>query len=117
MEEIEELEELENFENLNELEKLENSEVFDEGKDFLDKVKKIVESGKRCGKNVVYYTDDLLILSIEDGIHTVYEVYDKDNSFVSKLVYIGDAKVKASYLLNLINKQEMKHGPYRERNI
>ena len=114
MEEIKEMEELENSRLFDELE---NSEVFDEGKDFLDKVKEIVERSKQCGKNVVYYTDDLLILSIEDGIHTVYEVYDKSNSFVSKLVYIGDAKIKASYLLNLINKQEMKHGPYRERNL
>ena len=105
------------MEELEELEGFEDPEVFDEGKDFLDRVKKIVESGKECGKNVVYYTDDLLILSIEDGMHTVYEVYDKDNSFVSRLVYIGDTKIKGSYLLNLINKQEMKHGPYKERNL
>lgn len=98
-----------------ELEGLETeAEVFDEGKLFLDKVKEMIERGKQCGKNVIFFTQDLLILSIEDGMHTVYEVYDKDNSFVSKLVYIGDGKVKASYLLNLINKQEMKHGPYKE---
>jgi len=94
------------------IEKIEKEEVFDEARTFLEETKEVIIEAKKLGKEVVYASDDLLILSLEEGSHIVYEVYNKTGKILAtKLVYIGDAKLKSSYLLNLIHKQEIKHDP------
>ena len=99
---------MENFE--------ENEEVliYDEAKTFLEEVKEIIARVLRINKKVEYKSDSLLILSLKDDLHGVFEVYNLDEddygkvSLVPKLVYIGDKKLRVSYLLNLINKEEQK---------
>lgn len=95
-----------------------NLEVYDEARIFLDEVKEIIKEVKRIHKKLVYASKDLLIFELEENTDTVYEVHDRDKvGFSSRLVYIGDPKVKVSYLLNLIHKQEMKNDPntYKHR--
>lgn len=93
-------------------------EVFDEARIFLEEIKLVILEARKFGKEVVYASDDLIILSLEEGSHIVYEVYNKRGKILAtKLVYIGDAKVKASYLLNLINKQEIRHDPYTKEHF
>lgn len=98
--------------------KEEKEVLYDEAKHFLEDVKEVIHEAKKMGKKTVYASEDLLILSLEDDLHTVYEVFNRDGkSFASKLVYIGDKKIKTSYLLNLIHKQELKIDPHYERNF
>lgn len=86
----------------------ENPEVLDEGKVFLEEVKGIIHEALKMNKKVEYKSENLLILSIKDDIHGVFEVYNFKEGWVSmpKLVYVGDRNLKKSYLLNLINKEE-----------
>ena len=96
----------------------ENEEVYNEAKIFLGEVKVVIEEAEKMGKDVVYASEDLLILCLKDDLHTVYEVLNRNkNNFASKLIYIGDKKLKASYLLNLIHKQELKVDPYTQRPV
>ena len=95
----------------------ENEEVliYDEAKTFLEEVKKLIVDVVKINKKVEYKSDSLLILSIKDEVHGVFEVYNLDEnengsvSLIPKLVYIGDKKLRISYLLNLINKEEQKN--------
>lgn len=83
-------------------------EVFDEGRIFLDEVKEIINQAVKMNKKVEYKADDLLILSLKDDLHGVFEVYNLDDKGFPqpRLVYIGDKGLRKSYLLNLINKEE-----------
>ena len=83
-------------------------EVYDEGKLFLEEVKEIINNAVKMNKKVEYKSDDLLILSIKDDLHGVFEVYSlEDKEFPQpKLIYVGDKGLRKSYLLNLINKEE-----------
>ncbi len=103
---------------MEETEKIEETEVFDEGRIFLDEVKKIINQAVKIGKIVQYKSDDLLILSIKDDLHGVFEVYNlEEKGFPQpKLFYVGDKGLRKSYLLNLINKEENRHI-LNERNI
>ena len=98
---------MENFE--------ENEEVliYDEAKTFLEEVKELIVRVLKSNKKVEYKSDKLLILSVKDEVHGVFEVYrlDEDgiDNLVPKLVYIGDKKLRISYLLNLINKEEQRN--------
>ncbi len=86
----------------------EKEEVYDEAKIFLEEVKEIINKAIQVNKKVEYKSDDLLILSLKDDLHGVFEVYNlnSDEFPLPKLVYIGDKMLKKSYLLNLINKEE-----------
>lgn len=86
----------------------EEPEVYDEAKVFLKEVKEMIHKALQIGKKVEFKSDDLLILSLKDDIHGVFEVYnyDDDDFPIPKLVYIGDKMLKKSYLLNLIHKEE-----------
>ena len=92
----------------------ENEEVliYDEAATFLEEVKELIVQVVKVNKKVEYKSDSLLILSVKDEIHGVFEVYrlndDEVDNLVPKLVYIGDKKLRISYLLNLINKEEQK---------
>lgn len=97
---------------------MENEEVYNEAKVFLEEVKSVIQEAKKQGKDLVYASEDLLILELKDDLHTVYEVLNRNkNEFASKLIYIGDKKLRASYLLSLIHKQEIKVDPYYEKRI
>jgi len=95
----------------------ENEEVliYDEGKNFLEEVKEIIVEQVKLNKIVEYKSDSILILSIKDPLHGVFEVYNLEEdergrvNLSPKLVYIGDKKLRISYLLNLINKEEQKN--------
>ncbi len=97
----------------------EEEEVFyNEAKNFLEEVKVIIFEAVKQKKKVVYASEDLLILSLEEDGHIVYEVMNRNtNAFSSKLVYIGEKALKASYLLNLIHKQELKIDPHYETHV
>lgn len=97
----------------------ENEEVsYDEAKIFLEDIKAVIHEARKQNKKVVYASEDLLILELHDDLHTIYEVINRHKgAFSSKLIYIGDQKVKVSYLLNLIHKQELKIDPHFERNF
>ena len=88
--------------------------IYDEGKLFLEEVKELINEVLKSNKKVEYKTDKLLILSINDSLHGVFEVYNLEKNeygkldISPKLVYIGDKKLRISYLLNLINKEEQK---------
>lgn len=100
------------------MEKEEIEEVYDEARIFFEDVKAIIHEARKQKKKVVYASEDLLILELEDDLHTIYEVINRRKGvFSSKLVYIGDVKVKASYLLNLIHKQELKIDPNFESHF
>ena len=90
------------------MENTEKEEVYDEAKTFLEEVKKMIHKAMQVNKKVEYKSDDLLILSLKDDLHGVFEVYNlnSDEFPLPKLVYIGDKMLKKSYLLNLINKEE-----------
>ncbi len=101
------------------MENYEDEEVFfDESKNFLEEVKGVIHEARKQGKDVVYASEDLLILCLKDDLHTIYEVLNRNtNTFAKKLVYIGDKSLKSSYLLNLIHKQELKIDPHFEKHI
>jgi len=84
------------------------NEVYNEAEIFLDEVKKIIENSLKMNKVVEYRTDNLLILSLKDDLHGVFEVYNVDDKDFPqpKLIYIGNKALRKSYLLNLINKEE-----------
>ena len=85
----------------------ESPEVYDEGKIFLEEVKDIICEALKMNKKVEYRSENILILSVKDEVHGVYEVYNNENGDLSpKLVYVGDRNLRKSYLLNLINKEE-----------
>jgi len=94
----------------------ENEEVliYDEAKTFLEEVKELIVTQLKFNKKVEYKSDSLLILSVKDETHGVFEVYNLQEddygkiNLIPKLVYIGDKKLRISYLLNLINKEEQK---------
>lgn len=97
----------------------EKEEVFyDEAKLFLEDVKDIIHKAIKMNKRVEYKSDNLLILSLKDEIHGVFEVYkiNEENNLIPKLIYIGDKGLRKSYLLNLINKEEQQ-SVYKERYI
>lgn len=98
------------------MEETEKTEVFDEAKLFLEEVKGLIHEAIKMDKKVEYKTDSLLILSLKDEIHGVFEVYNLDdkNNLIPKLIYIGDRKLRMSYLLNLINKEEQQ-AVHKER--
>jgi len=91
-------------------ETIENPDVYDEGKVFLEEVKEIIHEALKINKKVEYKSENLLILSINDELHGVFEVYDfTDDDFPAhKLIYIGSKQLRRSYLLNLINKEESR---------
>ncbi|KKM89631.1 hypothetical protein LCGC14_1246710 [marine sediment metagenome] len=91
-----------------EIEMEEENEVYDEAKIFLEEVKKIILEAVKMNKKVEYKSENLLILSLVDNLHGVFEVYNMDNDEFPqpKLVYVGDKGLRKSYLLNLINKEE-----------
>ena len=85
--------------------------IYDEAKSFLSEVKEIIARVLKVNKKVEYKSDSLLILSLKDDLHGVFEVFRLDDetiNLIPKLVYIGDKKLRVSYLLNLINKEEQK---------
>jgi len=90
------------------LENTEKEEVYDEAKTFLEEVKKMIHKAMQVNKKVEYKSDDLLILSLKDDLHGVFEVYnlDSDDFPQPRLLYIGDKQLRRSYLLNLIHKEE-----------
>ena len=90
------------------MENPEIEEVYDEGRIFLEEVKKIIHKAIQMDKKVEFKNDDILILSLKDDLHGVFEVYNliNDDFTMPKLVYIGDKRLRNSYLLNLINKEE-----------
>ena len=92
------------------MENTEKEEVYDEAKVFLGEVKEIINKAVKINKKVEYKSDDLLILSLKDDLHGVFEVYNLNGEEfpLPKLVYIGDKQLKRSYLLNLINKEERR---------
>ena len=87
-----------------------SGEVFNPAKSFLDDVKKLIEQAITQNKKVEYYNEEgILILSLKDDVHGVYEVYNlKESDLIPKLYYVGDKMLRMSYLLNLINKEENK---------
>ena len=90
---------------------------YNEAKDFLEQVKDIIHEAMKQKKKVVFASEDLLILEFSEDQHVVYEVLNRQQQiFASRLVYIGEKAVRASYLLNLINKEEIKLDPYTQRN-
>lgn len=97
-------------------EEKEEEVLFDEAKLFLDEVKDLIHEAIKLNKKVEYKSENLLILSLKDEIHGVFEVYnlDEKNNLIPKLIYIGDRKLRTSYLLNLINKEE-GYAIYKER--
>ena len=98
------------------MEEKEEKEVYDEAKDFLEEVKALICEAIKMNKKVEYKSDSLLILSLKDDLHGVFEVYNYNerNNLEPKLIYIGDKGLQKSYLLNLINKEEQK-SVYKER--
>jgi len=92
------------------MEETEKEEVWNEGKDFLGEIKEIIAQALKVNKKVEYKSENLLILSIKDELHGIFEVYDfSDDDFPApKLIYIGDKGLRKSYLLNLINKEESR---------
>ena len=92
------------------MEEEEKEVFFDEAKLFLDEVKDLILEAIKTNKKVEYKSENLLILSLKDEVHGVFEVYnlDENNNLIPKLIYIGDKKLRISYLLNLINKEEQK---------
>lgn len=82
--------------------------ILDDAKPFLDEVKALIQKVLKMNKKVEYKSDKFLILSLKDELHGVFEVYSlKDkNNLIPKLIYIGDKRLRTSYLLNLINKEE-----------
>jgi len=96
------------------MENTEKEEVYDEAKDFLEEVKDIIHLAIKIGKKVEYKSEKILILSLKDDLHTVFEVYNNEDKFLQpKLVYIGDSKLKGSCLLNLIHREEL-HDLYNK---
>jgi len=92
--------------------------TFNEAKIFLEEIRKVIVEAKKLGKEVMYASEEFLILKFEDAKDTIFEVINRDDSILSsKLVYIGEPQLKSSYLLNLINKQELKNGVYKERDL
>ena len=80
---------------------------YDEAKVFLAEVKEMIHKAIEIDKKVEYKSDDLLILSLKDELHGVFEVYkNTDKVLAPKLFYIGNPKLRNSYLMNLINKEE-----------
>jgi len=97
------------------MEEEEKEEVYDEAKLFLEEVKSLIQEAVKLNKRIEYKSDDLLILSIKDEVHGVFEVYNlANNSLLPKLIYIGDKSLRKSYLLNLIHKEEQQ-SVYKER--
>lgn len=93
---------------MNDTKNNEKTEVFDEGKCFLDSVKDMVSQAQKLNKTVEYKSETILILSIKDNTHSIFEVYNlnKEGFVLPKISYIGDPGLRKSYLLNLINKEE-----------
>ena len=98
------------------MEEKEEKEVYDEAKDFLEEVKGLIHEAIKMNKRVEYKSDSLLILSLKDETHGVFEVYkiNEENNLIPKLIYVGDKGLRRSYLLNLINKEEQR-SVYKER--
>lgn len=95
----------------------EDEVFFDEAKSFLKEINEVVLEATKIGKKVVFATEDLLILSLEDDSNVIYEVRIDKKPFSNKLVYIGDKALKSSYLLNLIHKQELRIDPHYTSHI
>ena len=95
---------------------MEKEEVYDEAKEFLEEVKALIHEAIKMNKRVEYKSDSLLILSLKDETHGVFEVYkiNEENNLIPKLIYVGDKGLRKSYLLNLINKEEQR-SVYKER--
>ncbi len=89
------------------MENTEKKEVLDEARIFLNEVKALINEAIKINKKIEYKSDDLVILSLKDDLHGVFEVYNVNDRFlIPKLVYIGNKDLRKSYLLNLIHKEE-----------
>ena len=48
--------------------------LYNEAEHFLEEIKAVIHEAKKMGKDVVYASEDLLILCLKDDLHTIYEV-------------------------------------------
>ena len=69
-----------------EIEIEEENEVYNEAKIFLEEVKKIILEAVKMNKKVEYKSENLLILSLVDNLHGVFEVYNMDNGATSAVI-------------------------------
>jgi len=81
---------------------------------FFDEVEKEIQNARKEHKHIQYYSDNLIIYSLEDDIKlgqtiTIFEVFyrnRKDNKV--ECSYLANKKLHGQYLLNLINKAEIE---------
>ena len=84
------------------------------GEMFFDEVEKEIQNARKEHKQIQYYSDNLIIYSLEDDINlghtiTIFEIVHrnrKDNKV--ECSYLANKKLHGQYLLNLINKAEIE---------
>ena len=84
---------------------------WDEGKEFASEIREVIFEASKTNKTVEYVSKNIIIISCidkhVDGDLTIYEVINREKDFIlSYLSFIGNPKLRQSYLLNLINKAE-----------
>ena len=85
---------------------------YNKGEMFFEEVEKEIQNARKEHKQIQYYSDNLIIYSLEDDINlghtiTIFEIVHrnrKDNKV--ECSYLANKKLHGAYLLNLINKAE-----------
>ena len=87
---------------------------YNKGEMFFEEVEKEIQNARKEHKQIQYYSDNLIIYSLEDDINlghtiTIFEIVHrnrKDNKV--ECSYLANKKLHGQYLLNLINKAELE---------